>query len=198
LSASKTKRKNDTVFILFSLVCGLLMGWLAADFSGSGLIGAIFRNFGIWIMAGALLGRFSENGSRAILHDLILYFGAIASSTVHILIFGGNISSELMIRLVILSAIGGLIGFFDWHSKEKGWKGGICAAVPISLLLMEGYPIIHSASMVLGFDILCAIILFIILPHGMGRKLYAIPSMMVFLFALVYFDVYSKLIGGFI
>ena len=67
---------------------------------------------------------------------------------------------------IIFAAIGALIGFIDWHAGDKEWLGAGCAALPISLLIAEGYPIYHSMSVSLGFDIVCAIILYILLAPG--------------------------------
>ena len=99
---------------------------------------------------------------------------------------------------IIFAAIGALIGFIDWHAGDKEWLGAGCAALPISLLIAEGYPIYHSMSVSLGFDIVCAIILYILLAPGKKSKLMALPFIMAFTFALVYFDVFSKIFGGWI
>ena len=44
MKKSYGKRRNDTVFILFSLVLGLLMGWVAKDLENVTVAGAVVSN----------------------------------------------------------------------------------------------------------------------------------------------------------
>ena len=66
-----SKRKNNIVFILFCLVLGMLMGWLSKDLAGSGAIGAIISNIGIWVFVSALIAVYSPEAVRAAVHVFI-------------------------------------------------------------------------------------------------------------------------------
>lgn len=198
MKRSDSKRKNNIVFILFCLVLGMLMGWLSKDLAGSGVIGAIISNIGIWVFVSALLAVYTPEAVRAALHVFIYFIGVIAAYYTHLFALGGAVDMGQVLYWVIFAAIGALIGFIDWHSAAKEWLGAACAAVPISLLLAEGYPIYHSLSVSLGFDIVCAVLLYLLLAPGKNQKLMALPFIIVFTFALVYFDVFSRIFGGWI
>ena len=198
MKRSNAKRKNDTVFILFSLVLGMLMGWLSRDLQGSGVIGAIIGNLGIWVFVSALLAVYTPQAFRAALHVFVFFIGVIASYYLHHILLGGTVSIKTLLYWLIFAAIGGLLGLIDWYSGSKEWLGAACAAVPISFLLAEGYPIYHSRSVSLAFDIVCAIVLYIIMAPGRLQKLMALPFILVFTFALVYFGVLDSLFGGWI
>lgn len=193
-----SKRKNNIVFILFCLVLGMLMGWLSKDLAGSGAIGAIISNIGIWVFVSALIAVYSPEAVRAAVHVFIYFVGVITAYYTHLFALGSRVDMGQVLYWVIFAAIGALIGFIVWHSGDKEWLGAACAAVPISLLLAEGYPIYHSLSVSLGFDIVCAIILYILLAPGKNQKLMAMPFIIVFTFALIYFDLFSRIFGGWI
>lgn len=198
MKRNNSKRKNDVVFILFCLVLGMLMGWMAKDLEGSGVIGAIISNIGVWVFVSALIAVYSPEAVRAAIHVFIYFIGVIASYYTHLFAVGGQVETGTVIYWVIYGAIGALIGFIVWHSGDKEWMGAACAAVPVSLLLAEGYPVYHSMSISLGFDIVCAAALYVLLAPSKNQKLMALPFIIAFTFALVYFDVFSKILGGFI
>lgn len=198
MKRGNSKKKNDIVFILFCLVLGMLMGWLAKDLIGNGVIGAIIKNLGIWVFVSSLIAIYTPQASKAAIHVFVYFAGVIGAYYIHYALVGGEVDLKTVFYWLILAAVGGLIGFITWHSGDKEWMGAICASVPISLLLAEGYPLYRSRSISLAFDIVCAIILYILLAQGKNKKLMAIPFILVFTFALAYFNVFSKLLGGWI
>ena len=198
MKRSNSKKKDNIIFMLFCLVLGMLMGWLAKDLAGNGVIGAIISNIGIWVFVSALIAVYSPEAVRAAVHVFLYFIGGIAAYYTHLFALGGRVDMGQVVYWIIFAAIGALIGFIDWHAGDKEWLGAGCAALPISLLIAEGYPIYHSMSVSLGFDIVCAIILYILLAPGKNQKLMALPFIMAFTFALVYFDVFSKIFGGWI
>ena len=198
MKRSNSKKKDNIIFMLFCLVLGMLMGWLAKDLAGNGVIGAIISNIGIWVFVSALIAVYSPEAVRAAVHVFLYFIRVIAAYYTHLFALGGRVDMGQVVYWIIFAAIGALIGFIDWHAGDKEWLGAGCAALPISLLIAEGYPIYHSMSVSLGFDIVCAIILYILLAPGKNQKLMALPFIMAFTFALVYFDVFSKIFGGWI
>lgn len=193
-----SKNKYDTIFALFSLVLGMLMGWLSYDLGGSGVVGAIIANWGLWIFTSALLAYHSQSGFGAAVNTFLYYGGVIAAYYIHFGLAGGTIGLDMFIRPLILAAIGAILGFITWHAGAREWLGAVCAAVPISLLIAEGFPIYYSRSMSLEFDIICAVALYLILCRSKVQRLMALPFIIVFVVALVYFDAFAKIFGGWI
>jgi len=197
LKRGNSKRKNDIIFILFSLVLGLLMGWLARDFTG-GIPHAVISNIGIWVFVSALLSVYSPQASRAALHVFVFFAGVIGAYFLHCSLLGEPVFAEQVAYRLIFAAMGALIGFLVWHSQDREWLGAACCAVPVSLLIAEGYPIYHSRSVSLLLDIVFAVVLYVLLAPGKNQKLMALPFIIVFTFALVYFDAFSRIFGGWI
>lgn len=193
-----SKNKYDIVFALFSLVLGMLMGWLAYDLGGSGVLGAMIANTGLWIFVSALLAYYSQSGLGAALNTFLYFAGVVLAYYAHFALAGGTIGMGTFIRPLIFAAIGALLGFITWHSGAREWLGAVCAAVPVSLLIAEGFPIYYSRSMSLAFDIICAVILYILLCNGKVQRLMALPFIIIFVVALVYFNAFARIFGGWI
>lgn len=190
--------RYDTIFALFSLVLGMLMGWMSYDLSGYGFIGGLIVNIGLWVFVSALLAYYSQSGLGAALNTFLYFAGVILFYYLHVMAAGGNVGIWTIIRPLIFAAIGAFVGFIVWHSGAKEWLGAICAAVPISLLIAEAYPLINGLAWVLLFDVVCAVILYVLLCNGKVQRLMALPFIIIFVFALVYFDVFSWIFGGWI
>ena len=113
------KNKYDTIFALFSLVLGMLMGWLSYDLGGSGVIGAVIANWGLWIFTSALLAYHSQSGLGAALNTFLYYAGVIAAYYTHFAMAGGAIGMGTFIRPLILAAISAILGFITWHAGAR-------------------------------------------------------------------------------
>lgn len=198
MKKGNSKRKNDVIFILFSLVLGLFMGWISKDIAGLETIGAVIENMGIWLFVSTLLAVYTPEAVRGALHAFTYFAGVIFGYFEHILLLSGSAEIQLLLRYLILAVIGGVIGFISGNCRSREWLGAACTAVPVSLLIAEAYPIYKGFSLVLGIDIIFAAVLYILMAPGKMQKLMAMPFIIVFVFALVYFNVFSRIFGGFI
>lgn len=198
MNRGNSKRKNDIVFILFSLVLGLLMGWIARDLGGSGLAGAVIGNIGIWVFVSALLAAYTPEAFQAALHVFVYFAGVIAAYFGYAVFLGIGFPVRTVLYWLVFAAIGAVYGFICWNSRAREWLGGICAAVPVSLLVSEAWPIWRGITVPLALDVIFAVILFILLAPGRYQKLMALPFIIIFSFALVYFHVFSWIFGGWI
>jgi len=195
---SRGKKKFDVVFILFALFLGLFMGWASRDLQGDGVPGVIIGNVGIWIFVSALLAAYTPEAFQAALHAFTYFIGVIAGYYGNILLCGGNVHVKAVVYWLVFAVVGAVIGFIVWNSRAKEWLGGICAAVPVSLLAAEAWPIYKAFTIPLAFDVVCAVILLILLAPGKYQKLMALPFIIIFTFALVYFSVFGWIFGGWI
>ncbi len=195
---SKGKRKFDAVFILFALFLGLFMGWAARDLTGGSVIGVIIGNIGIWVFVSALLAAYTPEAFQAALHVLVYFAGVIAGYYGNMALTGGSVAVRSLLYWLVFALIGAVVGFIVWNSRSREWLGGICAAVPISLLVAEAWPIYRTFTIPLAFDVVCAVALYVLLAPGKYQKLMALPFIIIFTFALVYFGVFSKIFGGWI
>ena len=123
MKRGNTKRKNDIVFILFSLVLGLLMGWLARDLT-TGIPHAVIVNIGIWVFVSSLLSVYSPGASRAAVHVFIFFAGVIGAYYLHCVLLGETVSLKHLAYWLIFAVIGALIGFSCLAQPGSGMAGG--------------------------------------------------------------------------
>lgn len=100
------------------------------------------------------------------------------------------------IRWGLIVLLSPLAAYIVWFSRGSGWIAALCAALPIGLLVSEGYNFFYTFSPVSGFDLITAIILFCILPKNKYQCLkVSIFTILTSVF-LSKFDLLSYIIGG--
>lgn len=191
----KTGKKQSIIYILFSLVLGMLISWLSGDLTQLPIVYGILNNLGIWVVIISMLAYFSNTAFLGGIASLSLVAGSIIATVLRSVIDGGWVVSTLVNNL-LLCVMAGLLGFIVWYSREKQWLGALCGSIPVSVLIGEGYPIIYSRSAVLGFDIVAAVVLYILLLKGRDRKLMAIPFILIMVALIIYFDPITRILGG--
>jgi hypothetical protein len=67
------------------------------------------------------------------------------------------------IRWGLIVLLSPLAAYIVWFSRGSGWIAALCAALPIGLLVSEGYNFFYTFSPVSGFDLITAIILFLLI-----------------------------------
>lgn len=192
------QNKTNLIYILFSVVLGLLMGWTAVDFMGFSAAGDLLCGLGLWVFITSMLAAYSQDAVRGALHVAIYLACVITGYYGHFALTGGTLIFPHLIANIFMIVIGALMGFIVWHSGAKEWLGAICISVPVSLIVAECFNIYHRFSLLLIFDIAAVIVLLILFAPGKYKKLMALPFVIVFTFALVYFNVLSGFFGAWI
>lgn len=196
MAKGRSKRGNgNTIYVLFSIVFGMLLGWLSGDMSELIVVDAVLKGFGIWIFFASLLAFYNKTAVYAALSSMCFGLGAAVAKVLRMSLEGLSVDGSWILYRLILCVILGLIGFLAWHSNDLKWRGALCCSIPISLLVAEGFPLIYSKSMALGMDIVFAVILYILLLKTNEKRLMAIPFILVFSFLMIYFQIFSKVMG---
>ena len=65
-------------------------------------------------------------------------------------------------------------------------------------MIAEGYPAFYSRSYALIFELILACVLYLILARGRDKRLMGLPFVIVFACALIYFDAFNRIFGGWI
>lgn len=191
----KSKKSSNVLFILFSIVLGFLMGWLAKDLDNVAVIGAVGTNLGIWITVATLLAVYSNKALEAAEHVLAFFVAMLAAYYTHTYFIEGFFPQKTIIAWLIFAVASGICGFIVWYANDKDWLGALCASIPIAMLFAEGYPVFYTKSVALGFDIVCAIGLFFLLARSTSKKLKTLAISVVLAVLMAYFGIYSVLFG---
>lgn len=188
---SRVRTKSDKVptlqqkliRVLFVFMLGAFLGLLAKYTDGS-VVGLIGTHLGFWILVTIILVAWSRSPEAAALHAFVFLVAMLIVYYVYSMVLFGFFPKYYFIAwgsIALLSPIG---GYAVWFARGNGWIAALCAAFPISLLLVEGYSFFYTLSVPRGFDIFSAVLLFIILPRNGFQRLRILP-IVAFIFFLI-------------
>jgi hypothetical protein len=83
-----------------------------------------------------------------------------------------------------------------WRGRGRGWIAAISAALPVALLLAEGYPAVYTGLLPLWFDLLAAVLLLLYLPPTWKQRFLCAAFAIVFAVAFSKLGLISLLWGG--
>jgi hypothetical protein len=89
-----------------------------------------------------------------------------------------------------------IAAYIVWFGMGNGWIAAFCAAMPISLFISMGYFFFYTFNLADGFDILSAVILFLILPINKKQWFKIVPFTFLIVFILMNSHALSYLFGG--
>ncbi|MFF2448824.1 DUF6518 family protein [Neobacillus sp. NPDC058068] len=175
--------QQRSVRVLFVFLLGALLGFLA-NFSDGSVIGLIGTYLSFWIVIATIIAVRSRSPKAAALHTFIFLMTMLIVYYIYSMVQFGFFSMDYFITwgsIALLSPIG---GYAVWYAKGNGWIAALCAALPISGLLVEGYSFFYTFSIPQGFDIISAAMLFIILPANHFQRLRMLPIVTVLFFLM--------------
>ncbi|MCC3648911.1 MAG: hypothetical protein ACQEXE_17510 [Bacillota bacterium] len=186
------KRIIGTALAVFAL--GALLGLIAkyADGSALGLIGS---GLGFWIAAASLLAAWSRTPMAAGLHVLVFFSAMLSAYYLYSMILFGFFPKSQFIYWGSIALLSPVCGYTVWFARGAGWLAAFCAAMPISLLIGEGFSFIYTYSIPKGFVLLLAVFLWIVLPKNHFQRIRVIPLTAVILFVIEQLELLSILAG---
>ncbi|WP_286137493.1 DUF6518 family protein [Bacillus sp. 7894-2] len=186
------KRKMGMVLAIF--LAGALLGLLAKYTDGT-ILGLIGSGLGFWIAAASLLAAWSRTPMVAGLHVLVFFSAMLSAYYLYSMILFGFFSKSQFIYWGSIALLSPVCGYTVWFARGAGWLAAFCAAMPISLLIGEGFSFIYTYSIPKGFVLLLAVFLWIVLPKNHFQRIRVIPFTAVLLFIIERFGLLSILAG---
>lgn len=168
------KLKHLLVIILIGVGFGLFAKY--ADTVPDNIIPGlsdIGTYFGLWIFVITIIAAWSRSPKTAAIHSLAFLLSMLTTYYVYSAVLFGSIAIMYFIKWSLIALLSQAVAFILWYSRGKGIIAAICAALPIGLILVEGFSLIYILPLHIvqfGFDILAAIVLFIILPQNQTKQ----------------------------
>ncbi|WHY77927.1 DUF6518 family protein [Neobacillus sp. WH10] len=162
------------VRVLFVFILGALLGFLAKYTDGL-VVGLIGTYLGFWITVTTIIAVRSRSPKAAALHAFVFLIAMLLVYYIYSMVLFGFFPKYYFIAWGSIALISPIGGYAVWYAKGNGWIAALCAAFPISLLLVEGFSFFYTLSIPRGFDIILAILLFIILPANHFQRLRMLP-----------------------
>ncbi|KON90154.1 hypothetical protein AF332_00405 [Sporosarcina globispora] len=185
-------RKIGIVLAIF--MAGTLLGFLAKYTDGS-VLGLIGSGLGFWIAAATLLAVWSRSPLAAVLHVFVFFAAMLSAYYLYSMVLFGFFPKSQFIYWGGIALLSPVCGYAVWFARGEGWPAAFCAAMPISLLIGEGFSFFYTFSIPKGFVLLLAVFLWIVLPKTHYQRIRIIPLAAVILFLIERFELLYLLAG---
>ncbi len=181
---------------LSMFVLGAVLGFLAKYTDSISIIGDIGTYLGIWILVATILAAWSRSPKAAALHIFCFFIGILSVYYVYSTVLFGFFPKSYFLAWGIFALLSPIGAYIVWYGRGNGWIAALCAALPIVLLLAEGYSFYYTLSVLQGFDLVSAILLFAILPTQKLQRLRVLPFVIIIFFIIWRGNLISVLFGG--
>jgi hypothetical protein len=159
-------------------------------------ISSVTTHLGIWVLIGAIIAAGSRSPKAAAINVLVFFAGMLLAYYKYTQILFGFFPTYYFLRWGSIAIASPFAAYLVWFSKGKGWFAAFCAALPIGLLLSQGYPFFYSFSSVRGFDILAALLLLALLPRQKVQYLRVAATGVLIAFILSFSNILPYIFGG--
>ena len=155
--------KREVVYSTLVAVLGFALGFVAKATDSISILGDIGTHLGIWVLVASLIVAFSSAPVIAMINAPLFFLPMLASYYLYGHFVLGFFPKSYFIGWLIVSLLSPLGGLAVWFSRGNGWVAYICAALPVSFLLAEGYPAFYTYRITLILDLFFAAVLLIVL-----------------------------------
>jgi hypothetical protein len=161
--------------ILLAGAAGAALGFLAKYLDSTTVAGDIGTYLGFWVLTTTILAAWSRSPAAAAAHASAFLWAMLASYYIYSMVLFGFFPRYYFLAWgsVALLAPAGAYGV--WYARGDGWLAALGAALPIGVLLYEGYPFYYAPSPPRGFALAAAGLLFLILPRSMPQRGRVLP-----------------------
>lgn len=168
-------------------------GW--GDFLN--LLSDISSRIGIWIFIATLLAAWSRTPAAAAIQVFLFFIALLLTYYLYAILVFGFFPTRYFLLWGSIAVVSPIAAYIIWYSRGKGWIAAICAALPIGALVAAGYGFLHTFSVTQGFELVLALLLYVMIPTGQKfQRLRLIPLIVVVCFIFRKFNVISLLLGA--
>jgi hypothetical protein len=204
--SSKPTVKQMIIQVCASFVFGVILGliskfsdnvssnsWYGLFFSG---ISDITTNLGVWVVLATLIAVWSRSPIYASINVFIFFIGMLLAYYTYSQVLFGFFPTYYFLRWGAIALASPVAAYIVWFSKGEGWRAAFCAALPIGLLLVKGYPFFYVLMLGFGIDLLLAMLLLVILAKTKAQFLKVFTLSILVAFIHRKFDILPYLFGG--
>ena len=198
--------KQKMLYVLLNFVFGIILGFLSkyieaiphfgifGDFLN--LLGDISSKIGMWIFIATIISCWSQAPGLGAINVFAFVSGMLLTYYIYSMKLFGFFPTHYFLRWGLIAFASPLAAYIVWFGRGTGWIAALCAALPIGLLIEQGFSFFYSFSPSHGFDIVVSVILFILLPTKKYQRLRVLPLVFFIAFILRHFNILSYFIGG--
>lgn len=160
------------------------------------VLGDITTKLGIWVLIGTILAVKSRSPKAAAMHVFVFFVGMLVAYYSFSTVLFGFFPKYYFMAWGMIALLSPICAYVIWYARGDGWIAALCSAPPIALLIANGDSLFYTFSLLQGFEVLLAIILFIILPSNNTQRLRVLPCVAVMYLLCKKLDLISVFFGG--
>jgi hypothetical protein len=213
LNQIRTTHKSSTKQTAFSIVNAMIIGvilGLAAKLVDAPGINPIFDNIGgrlgIWVFVSTLLSIFSYSPKLAAVKVFTFFVSTLTVYYVYTVLFLHFPPMKAIIFWGICAVISPVCAYIMWYARGNGLFSYIVSALPITILLSEGFKLRHAylpihthyylIPWLMGIYLIMIFALLFFLPKNKTQFLIVLPIALMLSFIMIYFNVLGRIFGG--
>ncbi|NMH68241.1 hypothetical protein HF072_05550 [Bacillus sp. RO3] len=183
------KFRDGKSMMVASLILGVLLGTFAKYADGT-VVGWIGTQLGVWVLIATFIVMASRTPLRAALHTLVFFLAMLMAYYIYSMILFGFFPTHYFLLWTAVALVSPFGAYMVWFARGKGWSAAFFAALPISVLVFEGQSFFYTFSIVSGFDIAAAILLFVLLPKDHLQRVRLLPVLVGLLVVFKYSNIF--------
>ncbi|MEK5024205.1 hypothetical protein [Paenibacillus sp. FSL M7-1046] len=206
---NKSTAKQIVFSIVKAIIIGVTLG-LAAKLVDNPNINPIFDNLGgrlgIWVFVATLLSVFSYSPKLAAV-NIFAFFGSMLTVYYLYTTFVLHFFPEREIVFWGLCAVvSPVCAYVMWYARGSGLFSNLISALPITVLLSEGFelrnaylPVHHHFYLIpwlMGIYLIMIVVLLLSIPKNKIQILSILPIALILSFIMIYFNVFGRIFGG--
>jgi len=212
----KIRPEQDSIFstkqqllqAILSFASGMLLGIMAkysdtVPFNGVsgifwGVVSDITTRLGIWVLLASVIAGWSRNPRMGALKVFTFFAGMLLSYYLYSMWLFGFFPAHYFMRWGMIALASPIAAYVVWFGRGNGWIAAFCAAMPVSLLVAQGWPVFYMTpgTLTFGFECLAGFILFLLLPVNKKQWLRMVPFVLIGTMIIRKSNILSYLFGG--
>jgi hypothetical protein len=213
LSQIRVRNKSTTKQKVFSIVNAMIIGailGLAAKLVDNPGINPIFDNIGgrlgIWVFVAALLSVFSHSPKLAAVKVFAFFGSMLTANYAYTVLFLHFFPMREIVFWGMCAVVSPVCAYIMWYARGNGLLSYIVSALPITVLLSEGFELRHAylpvhthyylIPLLMGIYLIMILVLLLIIPKNKMQSAVILPIALILSFIMIYFNVLGRIFGG--
>ncbi|SDD86626.1 hypothetical protein SAMN02799630_04112 [Paenibacillus sp. UNCCL117] len=208
-AANKSTAKQKVYSIGMAIITGVILG-LLAKIVDSPDFNPLFTNIGdrlsVWVFVATLLSVFSYSPQMAAVKVFAFFGSMLTAYYVYTTLVLHFFPEREIVFWSICAAVSPICAYMMWYARGSGLFSNMVSALPITVLLAEGFELrnaylpVHThyylIPWLMGLYLIMIVVLLLTIPKGQKNLLAILLIAILLSVILIYFNVFARLFPG--
>jgi len=208
--ANKSTTKQKIFSIVNAIIIGVILGLLAKIVDNPSYFNPIFTNIGdrlgIWVFVATLLSVFSYSPKLAAVKVFAFFGSMLTVYYVYTTLVLHFFPEREIVFWSICAAVSPVCAYIMWYARGIGLFSNIVSALPITVLLSEGFELRNAylpfhthyylIPWLMGIYLIMIVVLLLTIPKSKKKLLAILLIVIILSLIMIYFNVFARLFPG--